>query len=427
MIPLHGITSRDDLPLPFPLIVTAAVLILGATFWILVGAWRVPRFRDRSGKEFPRLTRVIDSPLFNRTLMLLTGAMWLVAAIALAFGPDRVDNPVFGFVFVWLWVGLVPMALLLGTVYRRTNPVRLLLRLGGPPPPSPNVAGASVLPAALALFAFAWYELVEPLAATLPVLRGAAALWVAWVVIGVIASSRAWIAHADPFEAFASTISKLSPWSRSPRGLILFMNPLRNLASWRVPRHLWVLGCVLLGSTLFDAIADSSWWVRAFQDSSLPTRLVGSVGLIATIMLIGALYLLSVSFLRPKGSSVKEVADVLAPGLVPLVAGYFLAHYATLLYLEGQRTAIRMADPLALGWDLGGIAEAGPQLGLLALPTLLALVQVLFIVVGHVAAALVTHDIALRTIAPTQAVRAQLPLLSFMVVLTIVGMLLMFG
>lgn len=427
MIPLHGITSREDLPLPFPLIIAAAVLILVATFWILLGAWREPRFRDRSGKELPRLTRVIDSPWFSRPLKLLTGALWVVAAIALAFGPDRVDNPVFGFVFVWLWVGLVPTALLFGTVYRRTNPVRLLLRMGGPAPPSLNVSGASVLPGALALFAFAWYELVEPLAATLPVLRGAAALWVAWVVIGVIASSGVWIARADPFEAFASTIARLSPWSRSPRGLVMFMNPLRNLASWRGPRHLWILGCVLLGSTLFDAIADSSWWVRAFQNSSLPTRFVGSAGLIATIVLIGALYLLSVSFLRPEGRSLKEVADILAPGLVPLVAGYFLAHYSTLLYLEGQRTAIRMADPLALGWDLGGIAEAGPQLGLLALPTLVALVQVLFIIVGHVAAALITHDLALRTLTPPKAVRAQVPLLAFMVVLTIVGMLLMFG
>lgn len=427
MIPLHGITSRDDLPLPFPFIVAAAVIVLVATFWILLGAWREPRFRDQSGKETPRLTRVIDSPWFNRPLRILTGALWLVAAIALALGPDRVDNPVFGFVFVWLWVGLVPMALLFGAVYRRTNPVRLLLRMGGPLRASITESPTSVLPAAIALFAFAWYELVEPLAATLPVLRGAAAVWVAWVVIGVIAGSGAWIARADPFEAFASSIAKFSPWSRSPHGAILFMNPLRNLASWRVPRHLWVLGCVLLGSTLFDAIAGSSWWVRAFQDSSLPPRLVGSAGLVGTVALIGALYLFTVSFLRSPGGSVTEVADTFAPGLVPLVAGYFMAHYATLLYLEGQRTAIRMADPLALGWDLGGIAEAGPQLGLLALPTLVALVQVVSIVAGHVCAALVTHDMALRTLAPGEAVRAQLPLLVFMVVLTIGGMLVMFG
>lgn len=431
MTPLHGIASREDLPLPFPLIVGASAVVLIVTFWILLFAWRETRFRDRRGREMPRLTRFLDSPWFSRPLRLVVGAIWLVAAVALAFGPDRVDNPVFGFVFVWLWVGLVPSALLFGEVYRRTNPIRLLLRMAGATAPAPAPASAATtrsrLPAAAALLVFAWYELVEPLAATLPVLRGAAAAWLAWVIIGVFATSAKWIARADPFEAFASTIAKLSPWSRSPSGTLLLINPLRNLASWRAPRHLWLLASVLLGSTLFDAIAGSAWWVRAFQYSSIPPRVVGTVGLVVTVTIIAGAYLLSMLPLRRAGRSLTDVADDLAPGLVPLVAGYFLAHYATLLYLEGQRTAIRMSDPLALGWDWFGIAEAGPNLALLALPTLIALAQVFFIVAGHVSAALVTHDIALRDTEPDAAIRRQVPLLALMVMLTIVGMVLMFG
>ncbi len=427
MIPLHGIASREDLPLPFPLIVAAAAAVLVLTFWILLFAWREPRFRECQGVELPRLTRIIDSPWFSRPLRLLVGALWLLAAVALAFGPDRVDNPVFGFVFVWLWVGLVPVALLFGQVYRRTNPIRLLLRLTGAPTPASPATTSSRLPAAAALLAFAWFELVEPLAGTLPVLRGAAAAWLAWVIVGVFASSTTWIARADPFEAFASTVAKLSPWSRSATNRLLLLNPLRNLASWRVPRHLWLLACVLLGSTLFDAVTGSAWWVRAFQDTSIPPRLVGTFGLLATVSIIAGLYVLSVLPLRTPGRPLLEAADDLAPGLVPLVAGYFLAHYATMLYLEGQRTAIRMSDPLTLGWDWLGISEAGPNLALLALPTLIAFAQVFFIVAGHVSAALVTHDIALRHIEPAEATRRQVPLLVLMVALTIVGMVLMFG
>ena len=431
MIPLHGIASREDLPLPFPLIVAAAAAVLIVTFWILLFAWREPRFRERQGREMPRLTRFVDSPWFSRPLRLVVGVLWLLAAVALAFGPDRVDNPIFGFVFVWLWVGLVPLALLFGEVYRRTNPIRLLLRMTGATAPAPVPAATantrSRLPAAAALLAFAWYELVEPSAATLPVLRGAAAAWLAWVIVGVFATSAKWIARADPFEAFASTLAKFSPWSRSASGRLLLINPLRNLASWRPPRHLWLLACVLLGSTLFDAIAGSAWWVRAFQDSSIPPRIVGTVGLIATVAVIAGLYLLSVLPLRRHGRTLTQVADELAPGLVPLVAGYFLAHYATMLYLEGQRTAIRMSDPLALGWDWFGIAEAGPNLALLGLPTLIAFAQVFFIVAGHVSAALVSHDIALRNVEPDAAMRRQVPLLVLMVLLTIVGMVLMFG
>lgn len=427
MIPLHGIASREDLPLPFPLIVAAAAVVLVVTFWILLFAWREPRYRDTTGLPMRRLTRFVDSPWFSRPLRLVVGVAWLVAAVALAFGPDRIDNPVFGFVFVWLWVGIVPLALLFGDVYRRTNPIRLLMRFVGATAPAPTTSRRSRLPAAVALLAFAWFELVEPQAATLPVLRGAAAAWVAWVVVGTLATSTKWIAMADPFEAFASAVAKFSPWARSRAGTLLLINPLRNLASWKAPRHLSILACVLLGSTLFDALGASAWWVRTFQDSPLPPRLIGTLGLVAMVALVVGLFHLSVLPLKGPGRSLRQTADDLAPGLVPLVVGYFLAHYATMLYLEGQRTAIRLSDPLALGWDWFGIAEGGPNLALLALPMVIAFGQVFFIVGGHVTAALVTHDIALRGLEPSEAVRRQVPLLVLMVVLTIVGMLLMFG
>ena len=36
--------------------------------------------------------------------------------------------------------------------------------------------------------------------------------------------------------------------------------------------------------------------------------------------------------------------------LLPIVLGYVVAHYATLLIVEGQRTAINFSDPLGRGW-----------------------------------------------------------------------------
>ena len=48
--------------------------------------------------------------------------------LAVAFGPDLLTNPVFGFVFVWMWVGLVPLSLIMGPVWRVVNPLRTLHR-----------------------------------------------------------------------------------------------------------------------------------------------------------------------------------------------------------------------------------------------------------------------------------------------------------
>ncbi|HSO68256.1 MAG TPA: hypothetical protein VLQ67_01330 [Arachnia sp.] len=420
MILLHGIASRGDLPLPFELVLGGAAVVLIVTFWVALYAWRTPRFRDHTGVELPRLTRVVDSPWFSRPLRIAVGLVWLWAALALTFGVDRIDNPVFGFVYVLLWVGLVPMSLIFGGVYRRTNPLRLLLRFAGATGAAiPGGAQGSRLPAAGALMAFLYLELVQPDGATLPVLRGFAAAWVAWVVVGVMVRGQRWIAQADPFEAYASAVARLSPWGRNARGILLWMHPLRNLASWRAPAHLAALASVLLGGTLFDALSNTAWWVRATQDLDVwawPAALAGLLGS------VGAVYALFWLGSRAYG---RGRVDALAPGLIPLVAGYALAHYSTMLYLEGQRTVIRFSDPMGLGWNVFGLAEAAPGTGLFAYPTLIAVAQVLLIVGGHVAAVLVTHDIALRT--HPDRVWAHVPLLSMMVAFTVGGLVLMFG
>lgn len=418
MIPLHGIASREDLPLPFPLVVAGGAFTLVITFVILFWAWRTPRYEEADGRPLPRLTSLVDSGWFRWPLRVLVAAVWAVAGLALVAGVDRLDNPVFGFVLVWIWVGLVPAALLLGRVHRLTNPVRLLT---GFSPPGEKMG--SVWPAALAVTAFFYLELVEPRGLELRTMQLFAAVWLVWLVAGRLITSRAWVARADPFEAFASTVSRMSPWSRHPSGMLMLTHPLRNLSSWRPPRHFAILACVLLAGTLFDAIAASAWWVRGLQVLGINAHLAGTVGLLLTIGIVWGAFQLCAIPLRGGGSA-STAADRLAPSLVPLLAGYSLSHYATYLYLEGQRTAFRMSDPLSLGWNLFGSAELGPNTTLFMFPGPIAVLQVLLIVGGHVLGALVAHDISLRT---SRRIGAQLPLLLVMVCLTVGGLLLMFG
>lgn len=419
MILLHGIASRHDLPLPFWMVVTGGAIVLIVTFWVALFAWRSPRFEERRGRALPRLTAFVDDRRVSRTLRVAVAAVWLLALAALLFGVDRIDNPVFGFVYVWLWVGLVPASLLLGSCYRRTNPWRLLFRARGTTAPAPYEAPGSVLPAAGALLVFSYLELVQPGGATLPVLRVFAGGWALWMIVGTLAAPRTWIERADPFEAFASTVAKLSPWSRDRQGVILWLNPLRNLASWAAPRHLAALCCVLLGGTLFDALSNTAWWVRSTQALGDSVWLAAGVALLGCVAAVLGLFRLGT--LPYRGIPM----DALAPGLVPLVVGYSLSHYSTMLYLEGQRTLFRFSDPLGRGWDLFGWVEASPGTALFGFPTAVALAQVCLIVGGHVLGVLVSHDIALR--GAGRSVSVHLPLLLVMVVFTVGGLLLMFG
>lgn len=422
MTPLHGIASRSDLPLPFEAVLAGAGAVLLLTFWILLFAWRRPRYDDDTGTPMPRLTRFVDSRPVALGLRVLVGAVWLLAAVALVLGADRIDNPAVGFIYVWLWVGLVVVSLPFGQVYAATNPVRSLLAWRGATVRHTDDRGSRV-PGAIALLAFLFLELVVPGGVTLPVLRAAAAIWLIWVLAGALRST-AWIGRAEPFEVYASTVARMSPWRRRD-GVIHRLGPLRNLASWAPPSGTWAVAVVLLGGTAFDALSNSAAWVRATQDSAVPAWLLGTAGLLSAVGLVWALYAIGCRPLRD-GASLRATMDRYSTGLVPLVVGYCSAHYGTMFYLEGQRTAIWFNDPLGRGHNLFGFVEAAPDVTLFAFPAVVAWTQVLLIVGGHVLGVLVTHDIALR--APTVGTaRHQLPLLVVMVAFTVGGLLLMFG
>ena len=49
LLPLHGIASRHDLPLPFSFVVVGAALALILSFVVLLRAWRQPRFTPSAG------------------------------------------------------------------------------------------------------------------------------------------------------------------------------------------------------------------------------------------------------------------------------------------------------------------------------------------------------------------------------------------
>jgi hypothetical protein len=428
-LPAHGIGSRKDLPLPFPYVVVGAALIVAATFWFLTRSWRQVRLGTLGGHPLPRFSRVLTALPVTVVVRVLVLAFWGWFVMALVAGKDLVTNPVFGVVFVLVWVGLVPISLLGGALWRGVHPVRTIAGWFGPSPGRPLLDGLGVYPAALAILAWGWFELIQPDRATLPVLRGFLIAWVGIVVLGSLWRGIGWVGSADPFEAYASTLSRLSPWQWQDRTLRL-VSPLRNLGSWRPPAGTAALACALLGTTAYDSFSSTAWWVRFVQASDLPRWLWGVVGLGVMVTIVAGLYVAGVAALRG-GLAVRRsllaTADSLAVGLVPIVAGYALGHYLTLLVIEGQRTVIQLADPLGQGWNVLGLAENGIVATPLTYPNVTALAQLLFIVSGHVLGVIVAHDRAVTLLRPEAMRRAQLPLLAVMVVYTVGGLLLLFS
>lgn len=428
-LPAHGIGSRKDLPLPFEYVVVGAAIILVATFWLLTKSWRQVRLDELRGRPLVRLSALLRSPAVVWTGRVLVLVYWAWFTMALVAGKDLLTNPVFGAVFVLLWVGLVPVSLLGGALWRGLHPVRSVARLLGRDSSAALVESLGVLPAAVGVVVWGWYELVQPDRATLAMLRGFVVVWLVVVVGGTLWRGIGWVGSADPFDAYAATLARLSPWQWRD-GTLRFVSPLRSLGSWQPPRGTAALACALLGTTAYDSFSSTIGWVRLVQASDAPRWLWGLGGMITMIAIVAGLYVAGVAALRwglRVRTGLLETADALSVGLVPIVVGYALGHYLTLLVVEGQRTVTQLADPLGKGWNVLWLAENGVVATPLTYPTVTAVAQLLFIVGGHVLGIVVAHDRAVALLRPEAMRRAQLPLLAVMVVYTVSGLLLLFS
>ena len=434
LAPLHGIASRHDLPLPFPFVVVGAGVALVVSFVVLGLAWKRPRFATVGGVGLPRLTRFVDAPGTRAVARLVVLALFVVVGVALFAGRDLLTNPVFGFVFVWMWVGLVPLSLLLGPFWRAVNPLRtvhrLLCALARTDPREglvelPRWTGQ--WPGAIHLAAFTWLELVQPDRTTLPVLRVWALAFLVVVVLGSVAFGERWFAASDPFEVYSTTVARLSPWHRSGDTLRL-VNPLAGLTAWRPPVGAVGVVAVLLGSTAFDSFTNTSWWLRTIQSSDVSSVLWATGGLLVMIAVVLVTFAAAAAWMARYGAGGPGTyARVMAGSLVPIVVGYAVAHYFTLLVIEGQRVAVNLSDPLGRGWNLVGTAGWRVDAGVADHPTAIALVQLLAIVAGHVLGAVAAHEKAVSLLPPDKALRGQWPMLVLMVGYTSAGLVLLFS
>ncbi len=438
LMPLHGIASRHDLPLPFSFVVAGAAVALVVSFVVLLFAWRQPRFTSVGGRAVPVVQRIVDHRGVRTVASLLVLVLFGWVGLAMLGGQDRLTNPVFGFVFVWVWVGLVPVSLLFGQIWRATNPLRTihgaLTRIARIDPDEgllklPSRLG--VWPAAVGLFAFAWLELVQPDRTTLAVLRVWVLAWLVLLVLGAVIFGRRWIGAADPFEAYASTVAQLSPWRRVD-GQLRLVNPLAGVSAWSPPPGIAAVVAVLLGSTAYDSFANTSWWISTVQGSDVSPVVWETGGLLVLIAIVFGTFCAAAAWTAryadaDRGLRAAGLPRMLGGSLVPIVIGYAIAHYLTLLIVEGQRTGLGMSDPLGLGWNVFGTAERGVADGIFAYPTLIAVIQVGAILTGHILGIVVAHEKAVSLLPREHALAGQWPMLVVMVCYTCAGLLLLFS
>lgn len=428
----HGIGTRTDLPIPLALTLYGAGMAVAISFAALLLLWRTPRLNaPDSGIALPLgVQRVLDAPVFQRMAQAIMLAVAILVALVALIGPPSPNNSLAPYaVYITLWVGLVPASLLLGPVWRVVNPLRLLHRglaaIAGPAPAADRAARWGYWPAAVFLAVFVWLELVLPNRADPRVVGTFLVLYAVVQLIAALWFGERWLARGDAFEVYSTLLGRLSPFGRRADGRLALRNPLRNVATLGDERGLAAVVVVLIGSTSFDGLSRTEFWTQG--PGAANDTLSGTLGLLAMIAIVGLLY---VGGTMLNGLLAKDAAllqpDRYAHSVLPIAVAYAVAHYFSLLLIDGQATWILASNPFAQdGVDLFGTYGNAIDYTRISTDTI-AYVQVGAVVLGHIIGVVLAHDRALRGNARSGPLD-QLPLVVVMIAFTVGALALLFG
>jgi hypothetical protein len=445
----HGIGVVKDLPLPLWLFYYTGAIVLVVSFVALGVLWTKPRL-ETSTWERP-LPSWLQRILLSTALRVLLGGL-AFGLLVLVFLASLLGEPSVGanlaptFVFVVFWVGMVPLVVVLGNVWRVLNPWRAAADGAAwvteaiglrwePLAQYPERLGR--WPAAGLLFAFTAYELAyidsaEPRSLALAILIYS---WITWVGAAVF-GREAWFENCDGFTAYFGFLSKIAPFGareRDGRRELVVRPPLKALTKWDETPGTLAVVAVMLGSVAFDGFSRTATWQNRLFDieaelvsspalSDLTVTAVNVLGLTVFVLLVAGFYLLAVAAARAVAHAHRPLVTAFVFTLVPIALAYAVAHYFSSLVNQGQFAIPLASDPFGWGWDLLGTADYSPNLTALT-PNAIWYSQVGVLVVGHVLGLVLAHDRAIALFSsPRTAVRTQYAFLVLMVLYTVGGL-----
>ncbi len=461
----HAFGERYDLPLPLNLFMIAAAAAVAASFVIIglfvnkqPGEFRYPTLNLLT---VPVLGAVLSNKVFTYAFKLVGVAVFLLLIATSLFGVNKpVEN--FSPTFVWIiwWVGMGYICALLGNLWMLVNPWRTMFEWvegfltsedDGDEGLMDYPESWGVWPAVILFFIFAWLENVyngaqAPFKLGLFILVYSAITWAGMLLFG----KHVWLRRGEAFSVLFGLFARFSPTEIRTSGddtsvdcLESFQKAdpderqfnLRPYAVGLATRGLVSVSIaafviLALSTVTFDGLTETNAWLEV-QDvlypvfSPLPVDTFGAIdtlGLLVLPVLFLAVYLAFSWVLRQfegtTDSPVFEVARVFVLSLVPIALAYNMAHFISLLTIQGQGIIPLLSDPFGFDWNIFGTSGYLININLVSVQ-FVWWVSIIAIVLGHILSVYIAHIISLRRM-PTsaQAVKSQYPMLALMIVYT---------
>lgn len=418
----HAFGQQYTLPLPTSFYMAGGSLALLLSFVLLLLS--PPREGEREGRV------MLGRRGTERLVAVLRWGALLLLSISVAAGIAGPAAPTLNLAPLLLWVffllGFAYLSVFITGLWERIDPFAAIIsRISS----SGNAAlprHAGFIPLALYTLLI-WAELLTGGA-------GATPLYIAlgifgYLVFGNIMASHfgiaAWRERFDVFGAFFRIIGTFAPLVVGERG-VEARNPFSRSPAPAESAGTVLLILAALAFTAFDGFRETAPYADALISLSayVPFALVDLIAFLLFPVLFFVLYVLCLFLTRilsGGGETLSHLVRAYAYSLVPIAVVYHFAHYFPLLVAEGQRIVSLASDPLGLGWDLFSTAAWRPDPGLIGADTVWY-IQLTSIVLGHIIALYVSHQITRRMFAGARAVMAELPLLVVMVFYTAFGL-----
>lgn len=434
----HGIGVRGDLPVPVWMFAYVSGAALVISFLLLGSFWPKPRLQGRFGpRPLPAATQPVARALavVLRLLGLAMFAVVLWAALAGDLGAYATIGPVA--VYVGFWVGLLFLSAVVGDVWRLLSPWETLAlagstvrrrffghvrphRLRRPDPVRSGWLGV------VTVLCFASLELVHPNPPETRLLGIAIAVYSGMMLLGASLWGREWLRQSEGFGVVFRHVGTMGILCGDGQGRLAVRPPLVGLANLRMTLpHAFVL-LLMPGTTSFDGISRTEWWAGLLGARiGWETVGFGVFGLLQFAANFVVLYIAAMAVgAALTRTPLRQMLTDFAPSIVPIAFAYHVGHYFSLVIFEGQSFLALLSRPFGGTADLFGTAHFEVNY-LLVSTTVIALVQAITTLVGHLVGVVLAHDRSVARFTPRNALRSQYGLLVMMLAFTITGIFLL--
>lgn len=439
----HAFGVQYTLPIPIWLYLYggAAAIILS---FLIIGVFVTqksssikPRIKNLSTLGF---FKTLTSQGVTKTLKGISVFLFLLTIVSGFIGTQE---SVYNFNMTWFWIifllGTTYLSAIIGNIYSLLNPWKILVEalenwLGF------EFKGILKYPHWLSYYpAFFFYFFLiftELIIKVTPLKLSFELLLYTLINFGLsyLFGKELWLKYCEFFNVFFSLLSKVSPFKKEGDKIIL-RTPFVGLIQEKAENLSLVLFILfMLSSTAFDGFHSTTTWIKWEYDTvgrlenslgSLGYPFIETLALLLSPLLFFALYFLLVALMKVLVKTQKSLKDLLldfAYTLIPIALVYNIAHYYTLLVIQGQSLFSLISDPFGFGWNLFGTINFTPNISFID-ANFIWHSQVAFILGGHILAVYLAHFVALDTF-PTRwkAVLSQFPMLILMVMYTMAGL-----